>query len=341
MNILPMEIAWLVVNRVCNNCCTFCYDAKSRSESKAGMSIKTARDALRLIFDLGVGQFVIIGGEPTLYRHLEFIIKESVKNAFGPKPVLVTNGRKLAKMAFAKKLFTAGLRNLNISLQGSSKESHTAITRKKAAYDETIQGIKNAIEIGFNLSASLTISYSNLETFEENLRVLSALGVKSFTVGLEVPNINSSDKQKPINGLIEVMKKSLATAQSLGAAISFSTALPICLTQGTELEGLVGGSCIVHTGTGLAIDCHGDVLPCVHWSGHSVENIYEDKKLKDAKTFLEDWNDGEAKEVRQLVGDYFSEKCLNCDKKQACYGGCPLLRIGRDSSLYIKGQQGG
>lgn len=330
-----MKVGWLVVNEECNNQCTFCYAATPGLVKKGVMSRSVSEDALHLFQDLGIGQVVIIGGEPLMFADLKDVVLTC--NRLGLQPSVTTNGRLLSNSTFAKELYDLGLSTLNISVQGYDEESHALITGHKKAYRETRKGIENALLIGFDVAASLTISFATAERFCTGLRVLGEGGISKFTIGLEIPNVNTDQQQGDLSVLIEVMQDALRVAKQRNYEICFSTALPRCLIRDTELETMIGSSCIVHSGTGLAVGVNGEVLPCVHWTGKVIDSIYEAGRLKTADMFLNNWNHGLPANLRAMMQEYPDELCVNCGDNENCFAGCPLLRIGRKASQYIKG----
>ena len=91
-------VHWIRVTRTCNNVCSFC------SESAALDGVPVPLEELEAAVDgilaklgphLDAVEVRLSGGEPTLSPHLPAIIESVARR--GLSPVLVTNGRAMAK----------------------------------------------------------------------------------------------------------------------------------------------------------------------------------------------------------------------------------------------------
>jgi hypothetical protein len=102
------------------------------------------RKVLEKNVDLGEVQFT--RHEPTLSRHLVTWIQWA--RDLGYQTVsLITNGRRLGKDNFAKRLVEAGLNKVEISLHGHQAGLQDRITQRKGSYTETVAGIESIVRI--------------------------------------------------------------------------------------------------------------------------------------------------------------------------------------------------
>lgn len=133
----------------CNLHCTYC-------RPKDGVSLKGHDDILRYeeiirIINVAVGMGLIkvriTGGEPLIRRgFIDFI--RSLKKISGLRDIsLTTNGILLEN--YARDIFNAGIRRINISLDSLNKEKYARITGG-GDLDAVLRGINEADKIGFS-----------------------------------------------------------------------------------------------------------------------------------------------------------------------------------------------
>ena len=93
-------VAWLNVNQQCNMRCKWCYAEHTHYPSEREMSYTLAKEIVNICLELGVSEFVLIGGEPTLWSHL-FDIIQYIKER-GPKFQLLQMECNLPMMYFGR-----------------------------------------------------------------------------------------------------------------------------------------------------------------------------------------------------------------------------------------------
>ena len=128
----------------------------------------------------------ISGGEPLLRRDLFDILDYTQKEEIVTK--ILTNGT-LINPEKAEKLYTKGIKNLQISIDGIKKR-HNQIRKKDYAYDKAIEGIKNCSERGINVTVSMTAMKSNKDDFEEVIKNSIRAGARLVGFQSYVPNPN-------------------------------------------------------------------------------------------------------------------------------------------------------
>lgn len=101
---------------------------------------------VRLVAPLGVSKIRLTGGEPLVRRDLEVLIAK-LSGIDGIQDIgLTTNGILLAEQA--QRLFAAGLRRLNVSLDALNPDKFREITRRDG-YEQVLEGIAAARAAGF------------------------------------------------------------------------------------------------------------------------------------------------------------------------------------------------
>ena len=112
------------------------------------------------------------GGEPTLHPQFSDVLKYVSQNFPKQRIKLLTNGRKFLYPDFAKEVLkiTNNL-DIELSIYGSNKKSHEAVTQAPGSFDQTIKGLENLLKYKnkdqlVNVRYVITkLSYQYLEDF--------------------------------------------------------------------------------------------------------------------------------------------------------------------------------
>lgn len=94
----------------------------------------------------------LIGAEPTMRKDLTDIIRRV--RATGHRPVIMTNGLKLGNKRYAQSLFDAGLKTVNISMNGADDDAIYKITDEMACAQRKMDALRNCMEIGFFINTN-------------------------------------------------------------------------------------------------------------------------------------------------------------------------------------------
>ena len=158
------KAANLQLTRECNNECVFCSNPQFEKE----FSLEEATKKIIELKKEGVNEIFLTGGEPTLVNFLSELIDYIIKQGINPK--LITNGVKLSDKEFVKKLYNAGLREINISIHSHDEEIADKLSQKKGHFKKTLSGIRNAIDFGMDVQINSTINSLNCKYLEDYVR---------------------------------------------------------------------------------------------------------------------------------------------------------------------------
>lgn len=126
---------------------------------------------------------VFTGGEPTYRKEILDLV--AFARELGFSITMQTNGRKLSQMDFAQALCAIAPINFCIALHGPNSAIHDKITRREKSFYETVQGIRNIIEIkksSDTLSGKLVISKVNAPVLVDTVRFMISLGFRSINL---------------------------------------------------------------------------------------------------------------------------------------------------------------
>jgi MoaA/NifB/PqqE/SkfB family radical SAM enzyme len=137
-----------IINNRCNNNCLFCIDRAGRKNiRKRSFSHDEPKSHLQLIKAIHKAarrtkNIIFTGPEPTLNDALIEYIKSARKAGY-TNIRLITNARRLSYMAYAKALIASGLTEIIVSLHGSNKKVHDALTCARGSFEQTTKACEN------------------------------------------------------------------------------------------------------------------------------------------------------------------------------------------------------
>lgn len=150
MSWIMMELA---LSMRCNLHCTHCSAAKFRhATGKSELTIDEARDIINQAADAGFITICFVGGEPTVYPHLEQVTAHAADR--GLLPSIITNGLRLDE-SIIRRLADAGLDTLCVSLNGADASLHDQFVRQPGAFDQTFEHLQLALSLGIETAVSV------------------------------------------------------------------------------------------------------------------------------------------------------------------------------------------
>ena len=208
---------------------------------------------------------------------------------------LNTNGVKLTK-ELCKKLYDASLDSVQITLYSSNEKEHNTLVGVNN-FQSTVDGIKNAIEAGLNISINTPLCKVNAN-YLDTLKFLNGLGVKYVSCSGLIVTGNACHQKSKSTQLNEEELYTILNEAALYCAeehIEISFTSPGWVSDDKlEKLGLViptCGACL----SNMAITPNGGVVPCQSWlSEKNLGNI-----LKQPWSFI--WNSNRCKEIRKYA----------------------------------------
>ncbi len=254
----------------CNQRCLHCYAAGQDFAETRELTTRQWKTVIDKCRDSRIPQLTFTGGEPTMREDIVELIAYS--RWFVTR--LNTNGVLLTK-ELAKKLYDAELDSVQVTLYSHRPEVHNALVGADN-FNKTIEGIKNALEAGINLSVNTPLCSVNTD-YDDMLKFLHKMGVEYVTCsGLIVTgNATSSgsrETQLSNDEIYEVVKKASRYAFSNDMEMDFTSPGWIEPEKLSEL-GIIAPSCGACL-SNMAIAPDGNVMPCQSWlSDRSLGNI--------------------------------------------------------------------
>ena len=282
----------------CNQKCLHCYAADQKCAEEKELSTDEWKSVIKTLQKAKISQLTFTGGEPTMRDDLPELIEAS--RWFVTR--LNTNGVKLTP-ELCGKLYDADLDSVQVTFYSSDADVHNKLVGA-ANFDKTVEGIKNALAAGLNLSINTPLCTLNKD-YSKTLEFLHELGVMYVTCSGLILTGNATEDasvetQLTSEELYSVLKDAVDHAYANDMEISFTSPGWIEEEKLREMRLTVPscGACL----SNMAITPSGNVVPCQSWlSDEPLGNIMTDK-------WRAIWNSDACKKIR----DYSAKMDQTC-----------------------------
>lgn len=246
----------------CNQKCLHCYAAGQPMGETPELSTEQWKTALALLRKANIPQVTFTGGEPTLRSDLV----ELVQAAAWFVTRLNTNGRLLTPELCAG-LYEASLDSVQVTLYSAEGNIHNQLVGTNG-FNDTVQGIRHAVEAGLIVSVNTPLCSLNTH-YAETLRFAHSLGVRYATCSGLIPSGSACGQESRATALTpeqltDVLRQAVDTAEELGMELDFTS--PGWLDEETLRS--LGLNLIPSCGaclSNMAVTPDGKVVPCQSW----------------------------------------------------------------------------
>ena len=250
----------------CNQKCVHCYAAGQKQAEEPELSTEEWKEILDRCRKAGICQITFTGGEPTMRDDLF----ELIEYARWFVTRLNTNGIRLTK-EYCEKLRESELDGLQITFYSHNREKHNLLVGANQ-FENTVNGIKNAVEAGLNPSINTPLCELNRD-YVETLKFLHELGIRYVTCsGLITTGNATKDEsvnlQLTPNDLKKILKDATDYCYANEMEINFTSPGWIDSEFLDELSIPTPncGACL----SNMAITPSGNVVPCQSWLSDNV-----------------------------------------------------------------------
>lgn len=255
----------------CNQKCLHCYAANQPLGAVKELDTDQWLAVIQKCRAAGIPQLTFTGGEPTMRNDLVSLVHAA--QWFVTR--LNTNGRMLTS-ALCKDLRAASLDAVQITFYSADEAVHNELVGVDG-YTDTVNGIKNALDAGLNVSLNTPLCSLNKD-YRATVEFAHSLGIRYLTCSGLIPAGNAAESaSKSVRltpeELAEVLRPAMDFALSHGMEVNFTS--PGWLDEDT-LTGLgftqipSCGACL----SNMAVAPDGTVLPCQSWlTGHGLGHI--------------------------------------------------------------------
>lgn len=312
----PIILYWEITSK-CNLNCMHCYQGGGKNSLE--LTTAQAMDFASEIVRNKIFWVAISGGEPLMRADIIKIISYLTKN--NVCVMLSTNGT-LVNEEMARKLKEAGIRSIQVSIDGATPDVHDKFRRVKGSYEKAVQAVKFFKKAGI---PDVTISsVATKITFREIPKIID-LAVRLNISRYRVINLmTEGNAHKNISNLImdDNDRKELVNMVNKKAAAYNDRIKIVQEDRPVSLSSLnkpKKGKIVIGCAAGKTIckvDAEGNVAPCSYFTTNemragNIKEISFDKIWKKSKLFFK---------FRNL--DHITGKCAKCKLLPSCGGGC-------------------
>ncbi len=321
--------AWLTVNRKCNLRCRWCYAEAPADKHEEDMTFGLAESLVGFLARLGVGQVIVLGGEPLLWQYLSDLSQVAEVNNL--KTVLVTNGIMFSRLPVVEMVKRSKFHAIDLSVKADSDAAYKEITGVKA-YSRLVRGMRNLSRENVDFTASITVNRLNAHCIAEMVKMAVENGARRVTLqfcAATMDDFRFSSKYmlEPFVAAQSVVEAYNKLRPAIKKKVVIEQSLPFCVWPKDFLEhlkesGSIFSGCHVFKRNGLIFSTRGDVLPCNCL--HEIILGRYGNEFDDPASFESFWLDAQVVEFYNKLISYPSRRCMDCEDYMECGGGCPL-----------------
>ena len=282
----------------CNQKCTFCYAAGQCKSQAKELGTDDWKKIIEKLYKANVPMVTFTGGEPTMRTDLASLVAHAEKMVTR----LNTNGINLTP-ELVDELKKAGLDSVQVTLYSHDETVHNKLVGCEH-FNDTVNGIKNAVTAGLDVSVNTPLCKKN-EDYIKTLEFIKSMGVSFVTIsGLictGMAEINHEEYDLTEDELFEIVKGAKMFCTLNEMEMDF-TSPGLISKEKLEAIGMNVPMCGAAL-SNMAIAPDGTVVPCQSWlnSNADLGNILTDK-------FSDIWKNKKCIELRNMT----EEEALNC-----------------------------
>jgi len=180
----PVTVVWNYTNK-CNLSCLHCHQDSSPACSDPELTTSQAFKVIDNMADAGVAIVTFSGGEPLLRHDLYEAIERA--DGHGMLCTIASNGT-LITPRVADRLSEAGIRRVEIGLDGATAETHDFLRNRPGSFEATVNGITSCADVGFDeLAVTMTQHSKNINELAATMELAEKLGATRFYLNRLIP----------------------------------------------------------------------------------------------------------------------------------------------------------
>ena len=180
---VPVVIVWNYTNR-CNLRCIHCHQNSEEAEEEE-LTTEEKFKVIEKLGEAGISILTFSGGEPLVCSDIFDAIERA--NDSGLLCTIASNATLMTKQVIHR-LKKAGVRRVEVGLDGYRAETHDFLRNTPGSFEATIQGIRNCAEAGFDeLCATMTLHAKNVDELRGTIELAEKLGVNRFYLNRLIP----------------------------------------------------------------------------------------------------------------------------------------------------------
>ena len=183
-SLTPFIVIW-EITRACDLACRHCRAEAIDWHDPRELSTEEGLDLIDQVHSMGSQVMVLTGGDPAKRDDIFDLIRHGAD--LGLRMATIPAATQKLTPLLIRKLKSAGLAQIALSLDGPSAEVHDTFRGVQGAFDLTMKGAQYIRDEGIPLQINTTFSDYNLEYFDEIAELVKSLGVVFWEVFFLVP----------------------------------------------------------------------------------------------------------------------------------------------------------
>ncbi len=172
---------FLKIGYTCNNNCTFCVTGDNLPKEFVDFGkIESKLAKYKKRYD----SVVLTGGEPTIRKDFFKIIDTCFRSGY--KILLQTNARMFSYDWFCSDIEAYNMA-LSINVNDSDQTVFDSMTRVKGSFAETVKGIKNIRQMGFDILGKIMLTKKNFMHLKRTVMFMHGLGIRDIMIVFLTP----------------------------------------------------------------------------------------------------------------------------------------------------------
>lgn len=160
-------VAWNCT-KTCNLKCKHCYASADNKTYEGELTLDESKEFIDDLKDFNVPALLFSGGEPLMKKNILDLLDHANKRKI--RSTISTNGTLLDK-EMCKSLKKINLGYVGVSLDGIGS-NHDEFRGVKGAFDKSLKGIRNCIEVGQKVGLRFTINKNNYKELEDIFKLI-------------------------------------------------------------------------------------------------------------------------------------------------------------------------
>src|SRR3989339_45274 len=156
---IPLQASLELTTR-CNHACNHCYVDKNQGIDLSFAQWKIILEKLR---EAGTLYIVFLGGEALLHPDFFNILEYAHQLSFHTS--VISNGYLIGSLDYAKKLESAGLDNITLSLYSTKEKTHDELTGVLGSYQKLMRAVEYLKQTKIRVGINTLLMTKNIEDF--------------------------------------------------------------------------------------------------------------------------------------------------------------------------------
>jgi len=188
------------LGKACNNRCRFCSNGETTAEQRRWGKLADIQSEITERRAGGAESIGFLGGEPTLYPHLERIVRFAREQGYR-RVSLVTNGSRLADADKLESLLDAGVTRVAVSIHSHQAKIEDGITTRKGSFEEKIRALRNLVaqrrrgRLPDGLSLNTVLHRKNVEYLVEFSAFMKDIGINNIRFNFIRPSWHAENSK--------------------------------------------------------------------------------------------------------------------------------------------------